>query len=98
MPGADDYIAKSDDFTVLRARLRAPLRRKQFEDEYRLMREELHVSDSERRASLGAEAQVQVLAHFDLRRMIARHESLHGRYRDREPITAASRTIALTDK
>lgn len=39
--GADDYISKSGDFTVLKARLRAQLRRKQFEDEYRLIREEL---------------------------------------------------------
>jgi signal transduction histidine kinase len=39
--GADDYIPKSDDFDVLKARLRAQLRRKQFEDENRLIREEL---------------------------------------------------------
>jgi two-component system NtrC family sensor kinase len=39
--GADDYISKSSDFTVLKARVRAQLRRKQFEDEYRGIREEL---------------------------------------------------------
>jgi light-regulated signal transduction histidine kinase (bacteriophytochrome) len=39
--GADDYIAKSDEFEVLRARLRAQLRRKQFEDENRSIREQL---------------------------------------------------------
>jgi DNA-binding response OmpR family regulator len=39
--GADDYISKSGDFTVLKARVRAQLRRKQFEDEYRGIREEL---------------------------------------------------------
>lgn len=39
--GADDYICKSSDFTVLKARLRAQLRRRQFENEYRLIREEL---------------------------------------------------------
>jgi PAS domain S-box-containing protein len=39
--GADDYIAKSSDFEVLRARVLAQLRRKQFEDENRLVREEL---------------------------------------------------------
>jgi len=39
--GADDYIGKSSDFTVLKARLRAQLRRKQSEDELRLIREEL---------------------------------------------------------
>jgi DNA-binding response OmpR family regulator len=39
--GADDYIAKSSDFEVLRARVLAQIRRKQFEDENRLIREQL---------------------------------------------------------
>jgi DNA-binding response OmpR family regulator len=39
--GADDYIAKSSDFEILRARLLAQIRRKQFEDENRLIREKL---------------------------------------------------------
>ncbi|HZP41991.1 MAG TPA: response regulator [Candidatus Binatia bacterium] len=39
--GADDYITKSEDFEVLKARLRAQLRRKQLEDEHRRIREEL---------------------------------------------------------
>lgn len=39
--GADDYIAKSSDFEVLRARVLAQIRRKQFEDENRLIREKL---------------------------------------------------------
>src|SRR4029077_9798259 len=39
--GADDYIAKSGDFDVLRARVLAQIRRKQFEDENRLIREQL---------------------------------------------------------
>jgi two-component system, NtrC family, sensor kinase len=39
--GADDYIAKSSDFAVLRARVLAQIRRKQFEDENRLIREHL---------------------------------------------------------
>jgi DNA-binding response OmpR family regulator len=39
--GADDYISKSADFTVLKAHVRAQLRRKQFEDEHRSIREEL---------------------------------------------------------
>jgi DNA-binding response OmpR family regulator/two-component sensor histidine kinase len=39
--GADDYIAKSSDFDVLRARVSAQIRRKQFEDENRLIREQL---------------------------------------------------------
>jgi DNA-binding response OmpR family regulator len=39
--GADDYIAKSSDLDVLFARVRAQLRRKQFEDENRNIREQL---------------------------------------------------------
>lgn len=39
--GADDYISKSSDLEVLKARVRAQLRRKQFEDENRRIREEL---------------------------------------------------------
>jgi PAS domain S-box-containing protein len=45
--GADDYIAKSADFGVLKARLRAQLRRKHFEDENRRIREELVRSKTE---------------------------------------------------
>jgi len=39
--GADDYISKSSEFDVLKARVRAQIRRKQFEDENRRIREEL---------------------------------------------------------
>jgi DNA-binding response OmpR family regulator len=39
--GADDYISKSSEFAVLKARVRAQIRRKQFEDENRHIREEL---------------------------------------------------------
>ena len=39
--GADDYIAKSNDFGLLRARVLAQIRRKQFEDETRRIREQL---------------------------------------------------------
>jgi DNA-binding response OmpR family regulator len=39
--GADDYIQKSTEFEVLRARVRAQMRRKQFEDENRRIRQEL---------------------------------------------------------
>jgi len=40
--GADDYIQKSSEFEVLKARVRAQLRRKQFEDDNRRIRKELH--------------------------------------------------------
>ncbi len=39
--GADDYISKTGDLSVLRARVTAQIRRKQFEDENRRIREEL---------------------------------------------------------
>jgi two-component system NtrC family sensor kinase len=39
--GADDHIAKSSDFHVLRARVQAQIRRKQFEDENRRIREHM---------------------------------------------------------
>ena len=39
--GADDYIPKSSPFEVLKARVRAQLRRKQFEDESRKVRDQL---------------------------------------------------------
>lgn len=39
--GADDYIAKSSDFELLRARVLAQIRRKQFGDENRVIREQL---------------------------------------------------------
>ncbi|HKT06099.1 MAG TPA: response regulator [Rugosimonospora sp.] len=45
--GADDYIRKSDEMEVLRARVRAQIRRKQFQDENRRIREELLRRDLE---------------------------------------------------
>lgn len=45
--GADDYISKSSEFEVLKARVRAQIRRKQFEDENRRIREELLRSELE---------------------------------------------------
>jgi two-component system NtrC family sensor kinase len=39
--GADDFISKSSELEVLKARVRAQLRRKQFEDEHRNIREKL---------------------------------------------------------
>lgn len=47
--GADDYIAKTADFDVLKARLRAQLRRKHFEDENRRIHEQLVKRETEAR-------------------------------------------------
>jgi DNA-binding response OmpR family regulator len=45
--GADDYISKASEFEVLKARVRAQIRRKQFEDENRRVREELLLKEME---------------------------------------------------
>lgn len=55
--GADDYISKSADFEVLHARIRAQLRRKQFEDQNRryreqLLRKEIEATEARAAASL----------------------------------------------
>ncbi len=53
--GADDYIAKSNEFDVLRARIQAQIRRKQFEDENRRIRDH-SCAASWRRARRGPRA------------------------------------------
>jgi DNA-binding response OmpR family regulator len=67
--GADDYISKSSDFDVLCARLRAQLRRKQFEDENRSVRDRLLQSEieaSEARAARDlAETRAVLLADLE---------------------------------
>ena len=67
--GADDYIVKSDDFDVLKGRLRAQFRRKQFEEENRQMRETLLLKELEaaesRAASELAEARAVLLADLE---------------------------------
>jgi two-component system NtrC family sensor kinase len=67
--GADDYIAKSSDFEVLRARVLAQMRRRQFEDENRQIREELLRSELEateqRAAREVAEARAAVVEELE---------------------------------
>ena len=60
--GADDYIRKSSDFEVLKARLRAQIRRKQFEDENRMIREQLLGKEIEAREALAAREVAEVRA------------------------------------
>ncbi len=66
--GADDYVAKSADLDVLRARLRAQLRRRHFEDESRVIREQLlqqeMVAAETRIARELAESRAQLLAEL----------------------------------
>ena len=62
--GADDYIAKSSDLEVLCARVRAQLRRKQFEDENRNIREQLLQKEVEVVAANSARELAEVRATF----------------------------------
>jgi signal transduction histidine kinase len=62
--GADDYISKSAELDVLKARLRAQLRRKQFEDENRRMREELLQRDYEASEARAAHELAETRAHL----------------------------------
>jgi PAS domain S-box-containing protein len=62
--GADDYVSKSSDFEVLKARVRAQLRRRQMEDEERSIREQLlqkeHEAVSAKAAQEVAEAKAAI--------------------------------------
>jgi len=64
--GADDYVLKSNEMDVLKARVRAQLRRKQFEDESRRIRAELMGKELEateaRAARELAESRAELLA------------------------------------
>jgi two-component system, NtrC family, sensor kinase len=62
--GADDYIAKSSDLEVLCARVRAQLRRKQFEDENRNIREQLLQKEVEVFAANSARELAEIRATF----------------------------------
>jgi len=62
--GADDYIAKSGDVEVLRARVRAQIRRKQFEDENRNIREQLLQKEVEIIAANSARQLAEARASF----------------------------------
>ena len=67
--GADDYIAKSSEFDVLKARVRVQIRRKQFEDENRRIREELLAKELEaadaRAAREVAETRAELVAALE---------------------------------
>jgi two-component system, NtrC family, sensor kinase len=67
--GADDFISKASDFDVLKARVRAQLRRKQFEDEHRRMREALMRSElaasEERTARVLAETRAALVEQLE---------------------------------
>jgi DNA-binding response OmpR family regulator len=70
--GADDYVTKSVAFDVIKARLRAQLRRKQFEDENRRVREEILKKAAEASA---AREQAETRERL-LRRLEEKHREL----------------------
>ena len=67
--GADDYIPKSSEFEVLNVRVRAQLRRKQFEDEHRHIRDDLLRSElvamEERAARQVAESRAALVSELE---------------------------------
>ncbi|HET7185000.1 MAG TPA: PAS domain S-box protein [Terriglobales bacterium] len=63
--GADDYVPKSSDFEVLKARVRAQLRRKQFEAEYRAIRERLLAKEVEVARARASQEIAQARAAFE---------------------------------
>ncbi|MCA9627482.1 MAG: response regulator [Myxococcales bacterium] len=67
--GADDYVSKSADFAVLKARVRAQLRRKQFEDDARRIRGEIRKTElaaAEARAARDlAEARAELVQELE---------------------------------
>ena len=67
--GADDYIQKSAEFEVLKARVRAQLRRKQFEDDNRRIRLDLHTMQLEateaRAARVLADSRAELLSMLE---------------------------------
>ncbi len=69
--GADDFISKSSELEVLKARVRAQLRRKQFEDEHRSIREKLlrsQIEAAEARAARElAETRAQLVEELEVK-------------------------------
>jgi len=64
--GADDFIQKSSEFEVIKARVRAQIRRKQFEDEQRRVREELLRKELDAMEAQAAQALAEAqISHLD---------------------------------
>jgi len=75
--GADDYIAKSSDFDLLRARVLAQIRRKQFEDENRVIREQLSRAEVEAVEARGAQELAATRAAL-IRELESKNEELEA--------------------
>jgi len=79
--GADDFIAKSSEFEVLKARVRAQLRRKQFEDEHRNIREQLLRSELEATEARAARELAEARARM-VEALEAKNQELSAAYTD----------------
>ena len=79
--GADDYIPKSAEPAVLMARVRAQLRRRQFEDETRSIREQLLRSEMEAAAAQGARELAATRASM-VEALEAKNQELQRAYQD----------------
>jgi len=88
--GADDFISKSSELEVLKARVRAQLRRKQFEDEHRGVREKLLRSQIEAAEARAARELAETRAKL-VEALEQKNEELTLAYRDLQ--TAQSQLV-----
>jgi len=88
--GADDFISKSSELEVLKARVRAQLRRKQFEDEHRGVREKLLRSQIEAAEARAARELAETRAKL-VEALERKNEELTLAYRDLQ--TAQSQLV-----
>ncbi len=79
--GADDFISKSSELEVLRARVRAQLRRKQFEDEHRSIREKLLRSEIEAAEARAARELAETRARL-VEELEQKNQALTAAYRE----------------
>ncbi len=79
--GADDYIPKSAEWTVLKARVRAQLRRRQFEDETRRVREQLLRSQIEAAAARAARELAETRAQL-VEQLEKKNQEVETAYRE----------------
>jgi two-component system NtrC family sensor kinase len=88
--GADDFISKASDLEVLKARVRAQLRRKQFEDEHRSVREKLLRSEIEAAEARAARELAETRAKL-VEALEQKNGELTGAYRELQ--TAQSQLV-----
>ena len=92
--GADDYIPKSAELDVLKARVRAQLRRRQFEDETRKVRERLLKSELEAAEARAAQELMETRAAL-VEELEQRNQALAAAY---EELQATQAKLVQTAK